>query len=977
MKIKKYKMMFGSGKGSKGSNPRSANHTAKRLKSYTNQSYKAQLKLAGLTGELEQKAEKRTRNRQGQLSSDGTLKKSSQLKLEKKVSAAFAKVKAANVGMAKHTIRSVLATELNRAPTYAAKQSLITKANDQLKFTQAKAESNIATTELARKESRPSQKGLLPTQLMLQLAKNKSLANRKMINATTGLQTQNIKNTLKKLQNQSSSKNQKAAEKRLAYYTIKKITANATKAKAIVELQRKKARNPTNPIYTSAMEKLAKQSSRAGTQSIQAGISMEKHQGRLSGVTPFTSAKALTSVATVLKPGTGVARVAEVLKPLATSVEKVLQSQTNLPNLPNLEIQKQELPKLTPLTQLETVKPEDIKLLETTDPDTNTLKLLGEKTVVSPLSPNSSSPSLVKTTLNKPFIIQPHKTQLEILKEKEDTTIIHSTELNALLNSFMKGDNITTPKNMEEILKASKINNNTISKIKNPDGTITQDKIKLFLSTPETITKLQNYQTQLDTNKSKITENISKIEANTTKLHTIQETHTEYKTIKSDIETKQATINELKARQQLLFNSNQMNKLDTPANLQLQKQINNAETEKTSLETKKTELKTKLVENTKDLTQTLVKSKSLNNQIKQIEQNPDVYYGQMMSKYKTANTTKNEAYLKTYILAYGSPAEKEIIKLKNSSNHQKQEKKSMIETKTQTKVNLEAQIKELEAQKTNINKEDITKKNQELEKQKLEQENILKEKTDKLEAINKEEQILINLANEKLKIIDMEYTKRESNIQLLQNKSNTNNSSNLKNQINKLEKENEQYISEMTIFAKDIEIKENKLNTQKQSLFNEKTNAQQKIYNINKEKATIVSQLEKDATITKEIAATQTQISEVDAELEKAMPVVKEKLVEEPLKTELKPLNNPPAVVKEAPVVVKEAPSVVKEAPALVNSKVVKKAVANNNNTNLSPEFTQSLQKKGLQFNTNANLKEKTEAELAAEENKRSGYMDL
>ena len=41
----------------------------------------------------------------------------------------------------------------------------------------------------------------------------------------------------------------------------------------------------------------------------------------------------------------------------------------------------------------------------------------------------------------------------------------------------------------------------------------------------------------------------------------------------------------------------------------------------------------------------------------------------------------------------------------------------MIETKQQTKVNIEAQIKELELQKTNINKEDITKKNQELETQ--------------------------------------------------------------------------------------------------------------------------------------------------------------------------------------------------------------------------------------------------------------------
>ncbi len=696
--------MFGSGKGSK---VRSANHTAKRIESYTKKQVKANIKYKGLQGEVLRKAAKRAQE-QIEKPSSSIKKSTSQLKLEKQASEAFRKLREANVDVAKHTIRSKLSSNIAStiaqariSPQYNIKkeiESLTLKANKDLRFKQAKAKSNIATTELSRKASRPSQQGLLPTQSMLQLAKNKSLSNRKMINSQSSLQIQAIKNTLRALP--KNSKEKIHAEKRLAYYTIKNLTAKAAKAKANIELERKKARNPTNPKFTESMKRLAKTSSRENTKSQQFQVSMEKHQGRLSGITSFTSANALTSVAEVLKPGTGVAGIAGVLKPLATSVEKVLQRQTNLPTL---EIQKQVLQEIKPLTQLETEKSEDIKLLETTDPDTNTSKLLGEKTVVSPLSPNSSSLSLVKTTLNKPFIIQPHKTQLEILKEKEDTTKIHSTELNALLNSFMKGETINTPKNMEEILKASKINNNTISKIKNLDGTITQDKIKLFLSTPETITKLQNYKTQLDTNKSKITENISQIEANTTKLHTIQETHTEYKTIKSEIETKQATINELKARQTLLSNNNTIQKL--------QQQINNAETEKTRLETKKTELKTKLVEYTKDLTQTLVKSKSLNNQIKQIEQNPDVYYGQMMSKYKTANTTKNEATLKKYILDYGSPAEKEIIKLKNSSNHQKQEKQSMIDTKTQTKVNLEAQIKKLEQQKTKINKEEITKKN--------------------------------------------------------------------------------------------------------------------------------------------------------------------------------------------------------------------------------------------------------------------------
>ena len=262
MKTKKYKILSGSGRGSK---VRSEAHTAKRQKSYTNQSYKAQQKYTELTGELERKAEKRTRNGQGQLSSDGTRKKSSQLKLEKQASAAFAKVRAANVGIEKHTIRSQLATELQKATTSADKSSLRTQANAQLKLTQSQANINIAEKELKRKQSRPSQLGSPKTQSMLTLEKQISLAKGKKINAETGLQTQNIRNTLRNLQSQSS-KNQKAAETRLADYTIQQLKANAAKKKANIKLQRKLSRTPNNPnpTYTSAMEKLAKQSSRKG-----------------------------------------------------------------------------------------------------------------------------------------------------------------------------------------------------------------------------------------------------------------------------------------------------------------------------------------------------------------------------------------------------------------------------------------------------------------------------------------------------------------------------------------------------------------------------------------------------------------------------------------------------------------------------------------------------------------------------------------
>ena len=102
--------MIGCGSGSKFRLPQ---HTSKRLTSYTSQKAKANIKYKGLQGEIERKAEKRIREQEKQgYPSPIIVKSKSQLRLAKQASEAFKKVREANVGIAKHTIRSNLATSI-------------------------------------------------------------------------------------------------------------------------------------------------------------------------------------------------------------------------------------------------------------------------------------------------------------------------------------------------------------------------------------------------------------------------------------------------------------------------------------------------------------------------------------------------------------------------------------------------------------------------------------------------------------------------------------------------------------------------------------------------------------------------------------------------------------------------------------------------------------------------------------------------
>ena len=283
--------MIGCGSGSKFRLPQ---HTSKRLTSYTKQLAKAKIKHIGLEGEVQRKAEKRIRE-QKESPSKKIRKSKSQLLLENKSSKAFKKVREANVGIAKHTIRSKLATNIveklslpytNTNTIHKDIESLKTTANEKLKFEQAQANVNITKKELTRKANRPKQKGMPNTQSMIQLQKKLTSASINVSKFNSKLQIQAVKNTLRALPKNSKEKTH--AESRFAHYAMKKIKAIDDKKKADLKLQlqlklqeseqlkRQKEGKPTNPnpIYTSSMKKLAKKSSRANTKSKQYEISI-------------------------------------------------------------------------------------------------------------------------------------------------------------------------------------------------------------------------------------------------------------------------------------------------------------------------------------------------------------------------------------------------------------------------------------------------------------------------------------------------------------------------------------------------------------------------------------------------------------------------------------------------------------------------------------------------------------------------------
>ena len=272
IKIKKYKIMYGSGNISK---IRTSQHTEKRLKKYTNQSYKSKIELAKVEGELKRKQNKRKAE-----GKDGFQTKS-MLQLAKKVSSSYSKVRQANVNMDKHINRSELSKKLLAVNNN--KQILSLKTEAQAKFDKSKSQANrnIAAAELIRKQLRPTQ-GKNPSYAMLQLAKTISSANTKHINANSKSKIQQIKNKLNEvLKSNKYNKTTKHEHKRLAHYQIKQEKAIAEKDKANVELYRKLNRG-RGPIYTKKMLQLAKKSGRAQTKQNVTNISIEKHAKRLN-----------------------------------------------------------------------------------------------------------------------------------------------------------------------------------------------------------------------------------------------------------------------------------------------------------------------------------------------------------------------------------------------------------------------------------------------------------------------------------------------------------------------------------------------------------------------------------------------------------------------------------------------------------------------------------------------------------------------
>jgi hypothetical protein len=928
MKTNKYNMIG----GSKASKVRSEAHTAKRQKSYTNQSYKAQLKLAGLTGELERKTEKRRVNSQGQLSSDGTRKKSSQLKLEKQASDAFAKVRAANVGIAKHTIRSELATDLQGATTSAEKNSLRTKANAQLKLTQSQANINTAKKELQRKVSRPSQGSSPKTQSILTLEKQISLAEGRKINATTGLQTQNIRNKLRNLQSQSSSKKQKAAEKRLTYYTIQQLKANATQKKATIELQRKLSRTSTNPYpkYTSAMKKLAKQRSIAGTQSKQAGISMEKHQGRLSKSNPQQTVSPFT---------------------LKSQQQSGIQGQSGLTSAQKQGQLSQMPGTMTPSQKQGQVYSNTMTMVEKQaafqarmrEPGTGIDLTMGQPNIVpgqtQTVSASSTTPALTPAlTPASPSIPKvaiptpdeaPNKTQLEILKEKEDIVKTHSNELSKLLNSFRNETVITPPKNIVEILKTSGIPEADIAKIKKPDGSINSNALKTFLSTAETIPKLQTYQAKLQANQANITKQRNEINTHTQKLQTIQEKHTQYKKVKSDIQAKEGEIQTMKARQ-LLLASKTATSSNTKSIEALDTKLATAEQEKADLEANKENLKTELTTETKIL-QNQLKNKTVNNKTKLIEQNPSVYYGQMIKKEKQPGETEEQT--KNRLLASGNETALKIIKLKAAENITKKTKANTNQSKKQTSNTLAKDIASLQEQK--LPEEVKTQKSEKLTQ-------IEAEITNKTQELTEDKQKIYSIITQEKEIIKKNITERESLFKAYeQQKQSKKQELNLNPQLDALDEQLKQpginkqtiqlinqqkeallkqyreykYQSKQILLANLDRIKENtqkelnKLISAKTPLLITQKEKEAEINNITKEKDALERELVNDENIDKDITNKTAKKQKIDDELKPVVVSV----------TKPAPVVVPSVAVKiEESVVVPETVPDVVPAPAQV-----------------------------------------------------------
>jgi len=344
-----------------------------------------------------------------------------------------------------------------------------------------------------------------------------------------------------------------------------------------------------------------------------------------------------------------------------------------------------------------------IQKLPGSSPESEQIKTLLKQPVVSQLSKASSPAPTLSTTqaptlsttpapIKQPEPSTPHKTQLEVLTEKADTITKQSTELSKFFTNITKNNTTATfdPKIIAGIMKQAGIE--LPKNIRNTNSAA----LKQFASTPAIIKQLKEREAQIQKEKGNITAKTTAIQSQMSQLEKIQEKHNEYKQAKIDIAAKDVEINKLEAQKLLLNSTN-------PTTLTRIKSFNNkiaiAKNQKENLELGKTFLKKELEVETKNL-QSNLSTKTVNNQIKLFEQNPEVYYGQKKLPGETEEQTRER------LIGLKDPAILKLIELKDAATSKKT---NNAKTKSNNIAKAKASQAALEAELTALRDKDILK----------------------------------------------------------------------------------------------------------------------------------------------------------------------------------------------------------------------------------------------------------------------------
>jgi hypothetical protein len=497
----------------------------------------------------------------------------------------------------------------------------------------------------------------------------------------------------------------------------------------------------------------------------------------------------------------------------------------------------------------------------------------------SPVPTPVPAPTPAPTSIKQPEQSTPHKTQLEILKEKETTIQKHSTELSNLFNNIKTSKIAATfdPKIIAGIMKEAGI--------ELPENVKNTNALKTFVSNPNTIKQLKAHQNKLQKNQTNITAKQTAIKANIDTLKDIESRYNQYKQVKTDIAAKDAEINKLEAQTLLLGPNNNTVKQE------LESQIADAKKNKIDLEKKKETFRSNLESDTKRLQSNLNKSKTLNEKIQQAEENPGVLYGQTIKKEKQPGET--EAQTRARLIQSGDPYILKLIDLQDAAIQKRQATANQIAQTKDKQSTLETQIsglqeKVLQEADKNSKQANIKAKEEEITQKKTE----LEANKDEIEALNKKANEIKEDAKTKIeeykKAYELQKNTKKTELMLTQNLEalneqlrepgiNNRKRNIIKQKQNELltqyridkEKNKSNYKKNISQIEKTAEEEIDKIITAKTPLLITQTNIQTGINTITKEKEGVESEIKKSDEIQKTISAKTKEKNNIATELQK------------------------------------------------------------------------------------------------------------